>query len=113
MKYRELQIELKTLREQGLIDQDFKLNAPYPVLAQVHQKYQIRQDRQEIIASPVLIIWLVVACLTLFVGLVYLVVNAAIKLSQMIVRNLGKVGARQKPTSWLGFNSTQPQPQLS
>ena len=52
MNYRQLQTELKTLQEKGLVAQSLRLNALRKVLAKTYQDYLIKQERQQILNNP-------------------------------------------------------------
>ena len=78
MNYKQLQTELKTLREKGLVAQSLRLNAPRKVLAKTYQDYLIKQERQQILNNPLLIIWSVVMCLGLLIALIWLGFKIAI-----------------------------------
>lgn len=92
MNYKQLQTELKALRERGLVDPNLKLNAPSHVLAKAYTEYEGRQKREQILNSPILIVWLVIACLFLLIGIVCLSLILAVKLYGFVAsRRVGKV----------------------
>ncbi len=87
LSYRQLQTELKTLRDKGLVEQDLKLNAPKEELVRIYQDCLNRQERKQTLDSPLLIVWLVAMCLGLGVGLIWL----GLKVMIMMVKATGKL----------------------
>lgn len=85
MNYKQLQTELKALRERGLVDPNLKLNAPNQVLAKAYIEYEGKQERKQILSSPILMVWLTVACLSLLIGMVCLALILVMKLYSFVV----------------------------
>ena len=72
ISYRQLQTELKTLRKEGLVDSELKLNGSKEILEQTYQKYLSHQERKQTFNNPLLVIWVFILVLALALGLVYL-----------------------------------------
>lgn len=87
MNYRQLQIEMGSLRTQGLVRQDLKLNASQKVLAEVYQNYLNQKEKEQILNNPLLVIWLIAMSLAVTVILICL----ALILIIIIVRNILKI----------------------
>ena len=86
MNYRQLQTELKTLQEKGLVVQSLRLNAPREVLAKTYQDYLIKQERQQTLNNPLLIVWSVLMCLGLLIGLIWLGLKMAITVVEIVIK---------------------------
>ena len=86
MNYRQLQTELKTLQEKGLVAQDLRLNSSRKVLAKTYQDYLIKQERQQTLNNPLLIVWSVLMCLGLLIGLIWLGFKITITVFEIVTK---------------------------
>ena len=72
LSYRQLQVELKTLRDKGSIAPNLKLNVSQKELQKVYRDYLNRQERKQTLDNPLIVVWLAMLCLVLGVGAVWL-----------------------------------------
>lgn len=97
MNYKQLQTELKALRERGLVDPNLKLNAPSQVLAKAYIECEGKQEREQVLNSPILVVWVAIACLSLLIGIVCLSLVLAVKLYGFVASRLvGKLKLNKK-----------------
>lgn len=84
MDYKQLQREVRTLREQGLVSEDLRLNSPKQVLQAELNRCQARQERIETLKNSLIIIWLVLICLAIGSALLWLTIKLTIKLTRIL-----------------------------
>ena len=86
MNYRQLQTELKTLQQKGLVAQSLRLNAPRKILAKTYHDYLIKQERKQILNNPLLVVWSVLMCLGLLIALMLLGLKMTITVCAIVTK---------------------------